>query len=676
MLSPNERYLFILLVVICLTAGYYTFADMVAIVNKGQGTLHWNEMPKRLWNGLFALLSQGRITRHRRLSSIFHLFVAYAFLYYNLVNVVDLARGFFEVDMNSFGIVGNVYRLIADVLNVLGLAAVVYFIVRRFIAKDSSLSIRENVLLNEKARTGVAKDSLVVALFIFFHLGFRFLGESFHIAHYGADMWQPFANALSMVWLSLEHAKVMGETAFQFGIHAGWWLSLGLILLFIPYFPQTKHAHLFMGPLNFMTRPERTALGALDPINFDDQSIEQFGVATLYDLPKTQIIDAFACIMCNRCQDACPAYNTGKELSPAAIEVNKRYYLRENMHGLATGEISPIPLLNLTLSESALWACTSCGACVDVCPVGNEPMQDILQMRRNQVLMEDSYPHELQVAFKGLERAGNPWNNPDSRLGWAENLPFEVKTVDENPNYEVLLWVGCAGAFDPNAQKVVRAMATVLNAAGVNFAVLGDQETCTGDSARRAGNEYLFFEMAKGNIQTLNKYKANERTIVTSCPHCLTTIGKEYGPLGGKYRVLHHTQMIADLVGKGKLTLKNKILETVTFHDPCYLGRHNDIYDDPRQALAQAGMTLLEMKRTKSDSFCCGAGGAQMWKEEEHGTEAVNLNRFNEAKNTGAKNIAVGCPFCAQMLRDAKDHTGSSVKVRDVAEVIAEALGK
>jgi Fe-S oxidoreductase len=216
----------------------------------------------------------------------------------------------------------------------------------------------------------------------------------------------------------------------------------------------------------------------------------------------------------------------------------------------------------------------------------------------------------------------------------------------------------------------------VLNAAGVSFAVLGDEETCTGDPARRAGAEHIFFEMASGNIETLNNYKVNERKMVTSCPHCLHTIGKEYKALGGDYKVYHHTQMIADLVGKGKLTLRNDVLETVTFHDPCYFGRHNGIYDDPRLALQQAGATLLEMDRHGSNSFCCGAGGAQMWKEEEHGTEAVNLNRFAEAEATGAKTLAVGCPFCAQMMNDANDQAGAPMVVKDVAQLVVEAMKK
>ncbi|MCP5097234.1 MAG: (Fe-S)-binding protein, partial [Chloroflexi bacterium] len=415
-------------------------------------------------------------------------------------------------------------------------------------------------------------------------------------------------------------------------------------------------------------------LGQMETLDFEDESIEQFGVNSLLDLPQTQILDAFACIMCNRCQEVCPAYTTGKELSPAAIEINKRYYIKENMDELAKGEFEPLPMLDYAISESALWACTACGHCIDVCPVGNAPMLDIIEMRRDQVMMASEFPKELQTAFVGMERTGNPWQSTEDRMEWAKPLPFDVQTVDQNPDFEYLLWVGCAGAFNPDAQEVTRATAIILHQAGINFAVLGDAETCTGDSARRAGNEYLYYEMALGNIETLNAAGVDKKRVVTSCPHCFTALGKEYGELGGHYHVFHHTQLIADLVGKGKLRLNGNKLENVTFHDPCYLGRHNGITQDPREALAKAGATLLEMERSGANSFCCGAGGAQYWKEEEHGTEAVSMNRFEEAEKTGAKTLAVGCPFCATMMSDANREKGEPMVIKDVAQLVADAI--
>jgi Fe-S oxidoreductase len=263
----------------------------------------------------------------------------------------------------------------------------------------------------------------------------------------------------------------------------------------------------------------------------------------------------------------------------------------------------------------------------------------------------------------------------EDRMEWTKALDFAVPTVEENPDFEVLYWVGCAGAFDPNAQEIAQAMATVLHSVGVNYAVLGNNETCTGDSARRAGNEYLFYELAMGNIETLQSIGADKKKIVTTCPHCFHTLGKEYPALGGEFQVYHHTQFIADLVGKGLLTFKDgSTLAQTTFHDPCYLGRQNGVYDEPREILARSGMVLLEMDRSHNNSFCCGAGGAQVWKEEEHGQQAVSAVRYAEAQATGAETLAVGCPFCARMLNDANNDAGQAMVVKDVAQVVAEAV--
>lgn len=668
MLSPTEKLLFILLAAISIGATIVTFDEMRRIIARGRGKLRLEDLPQRLVTGVVALITQGWIIKNRKLTSLMHYGVAWGFIFYGLVNVVDVVEGF-VLDFHVPGLLGDAYRLLADVFSVAVLVGVSYLILRRFLFPSGrrTLSWRANVPLMPKVRAGVSKDSLVVGVFILLHVGFRFLSQTFDIALEGADAAQPFATAVAGLWQGLS------APALTFGFHTSWWVALGLIFLFLPYFPYTKHAHLFMGPLNFMTRPERPALGAQDPIDFEDESIEQFGVARLTDLPQTHILDAFACIMCNRCQDACPAYVTGKELSPAALEINKRYYLRQNMAHLAGGGADEPHLMDYAISESALWACTACGACVEVCPVGNEPMFDILNIRRDQVLMEATFPNELQGAFRGMERTGNPWSATDDRLAWAQTLDFDVPTVEQNPDFDVLYWVGCAGAFDPKGQEVARSIATVLHAAGVNFAVLGSMETCTGDSARRAGNEYLFYEMAMANIETLKETGVDQKRIVTGCPHCLHTIGKEYGDLGANFHVMHHTQMIADLIGRGKLRLNGDQLEHVTFHDPCYLGRHNGIYDDPRQSLAQAGATLLEMDRSRNKSFCCGAGGAQFWKEEEPGAQAVSMNRYQEAEQTGAKTLAVGCPFCARMLEDAGKEAGETMKVMDVAELVAGA---
>jgi Fe-S oxidoreductase len=524
------------------------------------------------------------------------------------------------------------------------------------------------VLLHPRvAAGGQLNDSMIVACFILLHVGARFLGESILVAQHGADLYMPFATVASVIWGGFD------EGTLQVLRHVMWWLALGGILVFSPYFPYTKHAHLFMAPLNFLTRPQRTSKGELEPLNFEDDSIEQFGATTLFDLPKTQIFDAFACIQCNRCQDVCPAYLTGKELSPSALEVNKRYFIRENMGALA-GEGQPFNLLGKIISESAVWACTSCGACVDICPVGDEPMYDILDIRRSQVLMESEFPAELKTAFEGMERQGNPWGVGDSRIKWIEGLDFPVPTVEENPNFDILYWTGCAVSYDERAQETARALVKVLHRAGVNFAILGDAESCTGDVARRAGNEYLYFELASANVETLNEVKPPR--IVATCPHCLHNIGKEYHQFGGNYEVIHHTELLEELIQAGKLprSAHPQSWSNVTFHDPCYLGRHNDIVDAPRNVLKAIDAPLIEMPRNKTNSFCCGAGGAQFWKEEEHGEKAVNLVRYEEAMSTGAETLVVGCPFCMQMFNTARSEKPEGPQVRDMVEMIAESL--
>lgn len=673
MLTTTERILFVLLVVICGVAAFNTWGQMVRVINKGRDRLYFDNLPRRLFAGLRALFSQGNIISHRRIVSIFHYGVAYGFIFYFLVNAIDFLEafipGFVFLEDN---IVGHIYRLLADIFSLLVLIGIVYFAIRRFGRKDPQLRARDNVMLNPLAREGgISRDSLIVIVFIFLHVGFRLLGASALVAAEGGDPWQPTANLIANTLLS-----GASEGMLTFLIHAGFWIAIGLIVLFIPYFPTTKHLHLIMGPVNFMTRPDRNYLGQMFTLNFEDESLEQFGAATLFDLDKTQVLDAYACIMCNRCQEVCPAYATGKELSPAAIEINKRYFIRENIDLLSNGATSSdLPrLMEWAISRSAVWACTACGHCIEVCPVGNTPMLDIMDIRRDQVLMESSFPEELKGAFVGMERTGNPWQSTESRMEWTRPLPFPVPTVEENPNYEYLLWVGCAGAFNPDAQKTVRAVATILHEAGVSFAVLGEAESCTGDSARRAGNEYLYWEMAQGNIETLNAAGADKKRIVTSCPHCFTTIGKEYKELGGFYDTFHHTQLIADLVGKGKLRLNGNTLEKVTFHDPCYLGRQNGIVQAPREALADAGAHLMEMDRGGRDSFCCGAGGAQYWKEEEHGTKAVNVERFTQAEATGAQVLAVACPFCMTMMSDANREHGDKMVVKDVAEYVLDAM--
>lgn len=669
MLTLPEKIAFILAASASLGGAYWSASRIIHILQRGQGSVDWRAAQRRLLQVFIKIITFQPVFRFRFWPSLFHGLVAWGFLYYLLVNLGDvlegLIAGFHFSGQSAFS---DLYRLGGDILSMGVLIGMTALTIRRFIIKPASLSARSDVMLNDTTRTGIRRDSAIVSGFIILHVGSRFLGESFRLAATKTDSWQPFASQLAHLWAGWSPST---QTA---AIHLAFWLALGSILAFIPYFLFSKHIHLIIAPINFLLKPTRSSMGELNRLDFEDESIEQFGALKLEQLGWEQLLDAYACIMCYRCQEVCPAYNTGKTLSPAALEINKRYYLNQEGARVARGEDSQLTLLEFAISPEAVWACTACGACIDICPVGNEPMRDILDIRRALVLMENDFPDQLQTAFRGMERSLNPWNIPPAeRMQWAEGLG--VPTVGENPNPDILWWVGCAPATDARAQKTARAFAQILGKAGVNYAVLGEQEQCTGDSARRAGNEYLFNELANANVEILNSIAP--KRIVTTCPHCLHTLKNEYPAFGGNYQVIHHSQLINELVGDGKLTLTSNIESkdtNVTFHDPCYLGRQNDILAEPRQVLQQTSAHLLEMPRHGKESFCCGAGGAQMWKEEEHGDERVNANRFREAQATGAETLAVGCPFCMVMLNDAAKEADSKMRVLDIAEIVLQAL--
>ncbi len=660
MLTLIEKILF---VVATLASLYYTYHGVALImrrINSGQGKINWSLAYKRIGELIIKMGLFQPVFQFRLWPSILHGLIGWGFLSFLLINLADLIYAFtgFKL-LEHTGLFGNAYRLLADFANVVIIFGIVAMAIRRFILRPATLSTRETTLLNPKARFGITRDSAIVATFIFIHNAMRLLGESFGIALSGhADRWQPTISTVAGLWSGANpQVLVIGE-------HLAFWLSIGAVVAFLPYFPYSKHIHLFFAPLNFAVKPERKSIGQLSYINLEDQSIEQFGAAKMKNLGWEQIMDSYACIMCFRCQEVCPAYNTGKLLSPAALEINKRYHF----NGGGTTDVTMTELI----SEEAVWACTSCGACVDICPVGNEPMRDILDIRRNLSMMESAFPKQLESAFKGMERNMNPWNvSQADRMKWADGM--SVPTIEQNAKPDILWWVGCAPATDSRAQKTAQAFAKILNAAGVNYSVLGKNESCTGDSARRAGREDIFFGLASQNVEILNELAP--KRIVTTCPHCLHTIKNEYPAFGGNYQVIHHTQLINELVGAGKISMNlDGDNMMVTFHDPCYLGRHNKITDAPRKTLNSAGITTIEMPRNSAKSFCCGAGGAQMWKEEEPGSARVNEMRFAEAKSTGADTVAVGCPFCLTMMNDASKADGGNIQVKDVAEIVAERM--
>jgi Fe-S oxidoreductase len=671
MLTLPERIIFSIAVLLSLVATFKAIKRIIQIITRGHGSPDWNVLRQRLFSVPIKVISFQTIFRFRLVPSFFHALVGWGFLFFILVNLGDLLQAFIPTfQFLGTQSIGNLYRLGADISSVAVISGMVALIIRRFIIKPATLTTRSDVLLHPKARFGILRDSAIVGAFVLFHVGSRFLGESFKLAQDGLDPWQPFASAVSNFWQNWStDILVLGE-------HVCFWISIGLILAFLPYFLYSKHIHLFFAPLNFLLKPPRRSIGELSKLDFNNESIESFGVSRLEELGWEQLMDAYACIMCYRCQQVCPAYNTGKILSPAALEINKRYFLNYFGASIAKGEASPQALVEFAIPPEAIWACTACGACIDICPVNNEPMRDILDIRRYLVLTENAFPQQLQAAFRGMERNVNPWNIPPTeRLKWAEGL--SIPTIEQNATPDILWWVGCAPATDERAQKVARAFASILKKAGVNYAVLGKNEQCTGDSARRAGNEYLFNELAYANVEILNNVAP--KRIVTTCPHCLHTLKNEYPAFGGNYTVIHHTQFISELLDKGLLKLESSVPvdgvpDTITYHDPCYLGRHNHIINEPRIDINNIGLNFVELPRHGLKSFCCGAGGSQMWKEEQHGLERVNANRFNEALSTGANVLAVSCPFCMIMLSDAKKAVPNDMEVLDVAELVASRL--
>ncbi len=672
MLSLPEKIVFVIFAVVSLYLTWHSFKRVADVIARGGGRLQLERLPERLWRALEVTLTQRTVLNARPVSSLFHLGIVWGFLFYGLVNLGDILQGLIGgyVFLGDEAI-GDLYRLVADVLSLAVIVGMTYFLVRRFLTPAPALKFNDKVLLHEKVTAGgIRRDSAIVGLFILGHVGGRFLGETIRLAQHGTDSWQPFASAVAHIWTGAN------PELLTFGEHALWWLAIGLILAFVPWFPQTKHFHLMVGPFNYLTRPERRSLGAMDSLDLEDESIEMFGAANLEHLSRTQIVDAYACIMCNRCQDVCPAYAAGTALSPAALEVNKRYTLKDHAASLAAGDESTATLFDTALSVDGAWACTACGACVEICPVGNEPMFDILNMRQYLVLMEGQPPDLLATAFTQAERAGDPWGNPrGTRLDWAQGL--DVPLLADKKKVEVLYWVGCAGAYDPNGQKVSRAMVKILGAAGVDFAVLGDEERCNCEWARRGGQEALFQEAAMTLIETFSQYEFE--VIVTQCPHCYNTFQNEYPAFDGHYTVVHHSQYIAKLLAEGRLAQqkwdRRRKPHTITYHDSCFLGRYNDEYEAPREALsALPGICLVEMPRSRNRGLCCGGGGAQVWMET-HQETPINITRFEEAVGTKAQTIGAACPFCTIMLTSAAQTQGNEdMAVLDIAEIVAERL--
>jgi Fe-S oxidoreductase len=603
-------------------------------------------------------------------------------------------------DIVTGGIIQTVLKIPADgllwtavsamqnIVAVIVLVSIGWAYVRRLVIKPPRLTLNRDALLILAMIGGVVATEL--------------LAQAFQVARYGDISGAFVSNALAVP------LRTLSPAILEAGFAILWWGHIALVATFLCYLPFSKHLHIATAFPNIYFR-KLGPRGELPKLDLEDETAT-FGLKTLQDLGWKDLLDGFTCTECGRCQEACPAYNTGKPLNPKELIMGIRHMSVNAERGIDIIPNSPIvrdtygledtkvsaavlarPIVDDAIPYDAVWDCVTCGACVEACPVLIEHVDKIVGLRRNLVLEDSRFPAELTGAFRAMEGQGNPWGQPAAgRLDWTKPLGFDVPTVaamageGRLDELEVLYWVGCAAAFDTRNQKVARAVATCLHAAGVTFAVLGQEESCTGDPARRMGNDYVFQILAAGNVETLDRYGMAERTIVTACPHCFNTLANEYGQLGGHYRVVHHSTFLAELVSTGRLaTLPEDAASStgdhrpgsVTVHDSCYLARYNGVIAAPRDVLAAAGVPITEMEKSGKNTFCCGAGGGRMWMEETRGTR-INAERTRQVLETGAETVATSCPFCMVMMSDglAAADGGSAVNAMDISEVLAARL--
>jgi len=620
--------------------------------------------------------------KRERASGIMHALIFWGALMVGIRELTLMGEGFVSgfqellPFLSSESWMGFAYISIYNVGEVIVLSMVMVALSRRFFQKPSRLELNwEGIYVLLFIAFIMITDLLFDAARLNLVENYNQSLHFFESEVFGSEWdWAPFTVYLAAF------VNVFGEKGNAFLYHFSYWGHIAGMLIFVNLLINTKQFHeitalpnIFFGSLDY---PH--AIAPL--VNLEDESIWEegkIGINKLEHLTWKQGLDLFSCTECGRCHDVCPTFVTDKPLTLKKFNQSLLRHLRKEEKNLfskgATAEEKI--LVGEIIRPETLWACTTCRACEEVCPVSIEHVPRILGMRQNQVMLEESYPEEMSNTFKGLERNFNPWGiGFDQRGEWSEGLDLPLMSESNIDEIDVLMWVGCAGSFDSRNQKIARATATLYKKAGVRFAILGSEEKCTGDLARRSGNEMLFQMLAGDNVETLNNYKIKK--IVTACPHCLNSIKNEYPQLGGEYEVYHHSQYIEKLVNEGLLPLGSNLKDTVTFHDSCYLGRYNNEYKAPRNLIKNSTReSLKEMEHFGKESFCCGAGGARMWMEENIGTR-INETRAEEAINTGASTVATSCPFCMTMISDGITAKGKkeSIEVKDVAELVLDSL--
>ena len=609
------------------------------------------------------ILGQANV-RRKPLIGTAHMLIFFGFLAIQPHSLMLMIQGVFPAFEPGHWIpaVYSGYLFVADILAVLVLAGFAYALYRRVVVRPAYLTM--------------GLDANLIILFtcvivITFHLINAFLTRM-PVANGFFD----YAGVFPVSgWLvSLLNLQAWSPAGIRTGYEISYWIHIVTILGFLVYIPGSKHLHLLAAiPNVFLKRLERPK--AIIKSDIEDETAETFGLGKVSELNWKNVLNLYACTECGRCEEQCPASATDKPLSPKNVVHDFKVDLLEQADAIMAqnfDKIQPIVREGSPVTGDVIWSCTTCRGCEDICPVNIEHLDFLIETRKHRVLMEADFPPEMQETFTNLENQFNPWGFPsDSRADWCKDL--DVPLMMDSPDADLLYFVGCSGSFDDRGKKIARAMARVLQRAGIQFAILGPEESCNGDIARRAGNEYIAQMLMQQNAEVLNQYKPQK--ILTGCPHCYNIIKNEYPQFGANYEVVHHTELLLELFKQGRLKTANGKMAALTFHDSCYLGRWNGIYEAPRDLLAAMGNRngLIEMQRIKSKGFCCGAGGARMFMEETIG-KRINIERAEEIIATGAKSVAAACPFCVTMLRDGILDKESDVQVKDIVEIIDESL--
>lgn len=656
-------------IVLIAALGYFGWnaRRLIGYLRVGKTENRYDRPGARLGRVLTIAFGQTKLLREP-LAGLLHFFIFWGFVILLSAVLESIGEGF--VPGFSFAFLGPLYSpliFLQDLVGLLVVAAVVVSMIRRVLAPPKRLQVGGHSRWDALLILGLI---LTVMLTMFGQNATR------AIAHPGYHDGARFLSvSIAALFSGLDH------TAVDFWFRFFFWGHMLAVLGFLNYLPFSKHLHVLTSVPNVYLS-NLGLKGALKPIDLADETATKFGATDIDDFTWKQLLNGYTCTECGRCTASCPANGTGKLLNPKKIFVDLRARTMEKAPLILAGTSSEDPrrqealghqLLDNYITEQELWACTTCMACVQECPVMIEHVDAIVEMRRGLVLNESRFPDELKTTFSNLERNYTPWGfGHATRAEWADGMSLPV--LADVKTAEVLFWVGCAGSYDARYQKVSRAFARLLQLAGVNFAILGPEEKCTGDPARRMGNEYLAQTLMTDNIATLNRYGVKK--IVVTCPHCLHSLGKEYRQFGGDYEVVHHSTFLSELIAQGTLRIAEERRANLTFHDPCYLGRYNDEYEAPRHVLAAVtGSRPIEMRRTRDTSFCCGAGGGRMWMEEREG-KRVNVERTEEALGLNPDVIGTGCPFCMTMLTDGvkEKDTAGNVQVKDIAELVLEAV--